>query len=48
MTSWKSGALLSAAFALCAAGSVAAANVVPDNPTFAKDILPILERSCQS
>jgi hypothetical protein len=48
MIRWKSGALLSAAFMVCAAGSVAAANVVPANPTFAKDILPIFERSCQS
>jgi copper type II ascorbate-dependent monooxygenase-like protein len=46
--SWKSAALLSAAFTVWMVRSVAAANVVPDNPTFAKDILPIFEKSCQS
>src|SRR5262245_33298620 len=48
MTSWKCASLWSAACVVCVAGPVAAATVVPDDPTFAKDILPIFERSCQS
>jgi mono/diheme cytochrome c family protein len=47
-SSWKTVALIGAAFAACAARTVAAANVVPDNPTFAKDILPIFQKSCQA
>ena len=47
-SSGKIAGLLSAVLAVCAARSVAAASVVPDNPTFAKDILPIFQKSCQS
>ena len=49
MTSfWKTVLLTGAAVALCAVTPAVAANVVPDNPTFAKDILPIFQRSCQA
>jgi hypothetical protein len=49
MTScWTTAGLLAAVLSVCAARSVAAANVVPDNPTFARDILPIFQKSCQS
>jgi len=49
MTScWKITGWLSAVVAVCAVRSVAAANVVPDNPTFARDILPIFQKSCQA
>src|SRR5262245_57451501 len=44
---WNTAALIGAAAVISAASSVAAANVVPDNPTFAKDILPIFQKSCQ-
>jgi len=47
-SSWKTVLLAAAAVVRCAVTSAAAANVVPDNPTFAKDILPIFQRSCQS
>src|SRR5262245_56391244 len=47
-SSLKSDVLLSAVFILCLACPASAANVVPDNPTFPEDILPIFQRSCQS
>ena len=47
-SSSKTAGLLAAAFTVCVASSAAAANVVPVNPTFAKDILPIFEKSCQA
>jgi mono/diheme cytochrome c family protein len=47
-SSWKTVALIGAAVAACAARPALAANVVPDNPTFAKDILPIFQKSCQA
>ena len=47
-SSWKIAGLLAAALTVCVASSAAAANVVPVNPTFAKDILPIFEKSCQA
>jgi hypothetical protein len=46
--SWKAVSLLNVAFAVCRAASAVAANVVPDHPTFAKDILPIFQKACQS
>src|SRR5580765_8602840 len=49
MTScWKIAGWLSAVCAVCAVRSAAAASVVPVNPTFAKDILPIFEKSGQA
>ena len=39
---------LGAAVVVFVSGTGSAANVVPANPTFAKDILPIFQRACQS
>src|SRR5262245_51460149 len=47
-SSWKVAGLLSAVIVVCAVRSVADANVVPDNPTFARDVLPIFQKSCQA
>ena len=47
-SSWKTAALLGVALAVGAAQSTIAANVVPANPTFTRDILPIFQKSCQA
>ena len=45
---WKLAGLLGLAAAIAiAAPQPAAAEAVPDEPTFSKDIAPILQRSCQ-
>ena len=45
---WKLAGLLGLAAAIAiAAPQAAAAEAVPDDPTFSKDIAPILQRSCQ-